>query len=494
MNSKQENKENFEERFKKNFGKFEEKIKESAGKLLSMKKSRVRLVSHLDADGISSAAIIIKTLNRLGFFYSLTILPQLKYEDVKKFSKENESIFIFTDLGSGELCAFKELMPNKTIFILDHHQPQECELTDNIIHINPHNFGFNGSSEICGAGVTYLFAKAVDENNKDLSSIAILGIIGDVQDPKYGLNKIILNDAVESGNIKVIRGLRVFGAQTKPLYKALVQSSDFTIPGVTGNESGAIQFLKQIGVEPKDGSKWRRIIDLNDDELKRLVEGIIMMRLGEESPEDILGDVYLFTKEKEGSPLKDAKEFATVLNACGRMGKASYGIGACLGDRRFKKLAVSVLDDYRKEIVNGLKFFEKNRNSEYVVEEPGILILNARDKVKPTVIGTVCSIISRNNSLSNNTFLLGLSRMNDKYTKISMRYKGDNEVNLKDILMEILGDNEGEVGGHHFAAGAYIPIEFENEFIDRAKKVVNKVINNTAFAVQQREKLEEQVN
>lgn len=75
-----------------------------------------------------------------------------------------------------------------------------------------------------------------------------------------------------------------------------------------------------------------------------------------------------------------------------------------------------------------------------------------------------------------------------------MRYKGDKEVNLKDILVEILGDNEGEVGGHHFAAGAYIPIEFENEFIDRAKKVVNKVINNTAFAIQQREKLEEQVN
>ncbi len=488
MENKQESEENFEERFKNNFERFKEKIKEGAEKLLSMKKLRVRLVSHLDADGISSAAIIIKALNRLGFFYSLTILPQLKYEDVQKFSKENESLFIFTDLGSGELCAFKDLMPDKTVFILDHHQPQECELTENIIHINPHNFDFNGSSEICGAGVTYSFAKALNESNKDLSSIAILGIIGDIQDPKYGLNKFILKDAVESGNLKVIKGLRVFGAQTKPLYKALVQSSDFSIPGVTGNESGAVQFLKQIGIEPKEGSKWRRIIDLNDDELKRLVEGIIMLRFGEDSPEDIIGDVYLFTKEREGSPLKDAKEFATVLNACGRMGKASYGIGACLGDRRFKKLSVSILDDYRKEIVKGLKFFEKNKNSEYVIEEPGMLIINAKNKVKPTVIGTVCSIISRNNSLSKDTFLMGLSRMNDKYTKISMRYKGSNDVNLKEILMEILGDNEGEVGGHHFAAGAYIPIESESEFISRAKKVMSRL---TSF---QRKELEEQIN
>ncbi len=472
MNDEQENTTSFNERFNRHFNDFDKALKSAAEKFLSLPDSRVRVVSHLDADGISSAAIIIKALNRLGRFYSLTILPQLKYEDVVRFSSEKDKVFIFTDLGSGELCAFNELMKDKQVFILDHHQPEACELKENITHVNPHNFDFNGSSEICGAGVTYMFAKHLDSKNKDLSRIAILGIIGDVQNPKEGLNKLILKDAVDTGNIKVIKGLRIFGAQTKPLYKALVQSTDFNIPGVTGNESGAIQFLKQIGVEPKINGKWRRIIDLDKDELKRLVEGIVMLRFGEDTPEDIIGDVYLFTKEREGSPLKDAKEFATVLNACGRMGKASYGIGACLGDLRFKKLAVSVLDDYRKEIVNGLKFFEKNRNSNYVIEENGLLIINAQSKIKPTVIGTVCSIIARNTSLKDDTFIMGLARIDDRYTKISMRYKGNKEVNLKEILSDILGDSEGEVGGHHFAAGAYIASEYEQEFINRAKQVI----------------------
>ena len=465
-------------RFKENFPKFEEAIKNTAREFLKIPSSeRIKLISHLDADGISSAAIIIKTLNRLGRFYSLTILPQLKYEDVEALAREKNNYYLFTDLGSGEICAFKELMKDKKVFILDHHQPQECDKADNVVHINPHLFGFNGSSEICGAGVSYLFSKAIDKKNVDLARIAILGIIGDVQDPTKGINSLILKDAVDSGYIKVIRGLRIFGAQTKPLYKALVQSADFNIPGVTGSESGAVQFLKQLNIEPKIGNKWRRIIDLSHDEIKRLVEGIVMTRFGEDVPEDIIGNVYLFTKEKEGSPLKDAKEFATVLNACGRMGKSSYGIGACLGDIRFKKLAVSVLDGYRKEIVNGLKFFEKNKNSEYIIEQPGLLVINAKNKVKPTVIGTVCSIIARNTYLRNNTIILGLARMNDTYTKISIRYKGKNEdINLKEILVKVMGSINGEVGGHHFAAGAYIPIEAEEEFIERAKAVSKELV------------------
>ncbi len=442
------------------------------------KEETIRLISHLDADGISSAALMIKALNRLGYFYVLTILPQLKESDIKSFADEDYKYYVFTDLGSGQLLSIRELMQDKVVFVLDHHQPQinEVMINNNIFHINPHLFGFNGSTELSGSGTTFFFIKSLDKRNEELADIALIGVVGDVMDPRVGLNNKILDIAIKHNKIKVITGLRVFGAQTKPLYKTLVQSSDFYIPGVTGSESGAIQFLKQIGVEPKVNGKWRRIIDLSDEELKRLVAGIVMLRVNEESPEDILGDVYLLTREKEGSPLKDLKEFATVLNACGRLGKASYGIGACLGDERLKRLAINVLDDYKKEIINGMRWVESHHNSEFVIEEPGFLIVNAQNNILPTVIGTVASMLSRSASVADNTFVLTMARIDAKHTKISLRFKGKRDsLNLKEVLESIIKKFDGEAGGHHHAAGAYISVEQEQAFIEEAKRVLGSI-------------------
>jgi sugar-specific transcriptional regulator TrmB len=70
--------------------------------------------------------------------------------------------------------------------------------------------------------------------------------------------------------------------------------------------------------------------------------------------EDIMCNNYVLTNEREDS-LKEAREFATVLNACGRMGHSSIGIGACLGDEEMKKKAIECLEDYRKEIVKAME-------------------------------------------------------------------------------------------------------------------------------------------
>ena len=64
----------------------------------------------------------------------------------------------------------------------------------------------------------------------------------------------------------------------------------------------------------------------NEEEIKKLVSGIILRRLSEDSPEDVLGDVYILNEEEKESPFRDAKEFSTLLNACGRLEKASLGM------------------------------------------------------------------------------------------------------------------------------------------------------------------------
>ncbi len=316
------------------------------------KKETIRLVSHLDADGICAAAIMIKALNTDNRKYSVSIVQQLTSEVIDGLCKEPYNYYIFTDFGSGQLSFIKEKFVGKQVFILDHHVPERVKLPGNIIQVNPHLFGIDGGKEISGSGVVYLFVKSLNKKVEDLCHIAIIGAIGDMQDGKEGFSKLnceILDCAVNKKKVKVIKGLRIFGAQTRPLYKVLEYCTDPYIPGVSGSESGAIQFLQQIGVQPKNGSEWRKIVHLDEEEIKKLVSGIILRRLKEDSPEDVLGNVYILNDEEKESPFRDAKEFSTLLNACGRLEKASLGIGACLGDVKNKEMAVKSLNGYKRE-------------------------------------------------------------------------------------------------------------------------------------------------
>src|SRR3989338_6480732 len=203
------------------------------------------------------------------------------------------------------------------------------------------------------------------------------------------MNDEILKTAVKHRKIKVERGLRMFGLQGRPLHKVLEYSTDPYIPGVSGSESGSIQFLQQLGIDPKRGSGWKRMIDLSEDEKKKLVSGIVMKRLNEEKPEDILGNIYTLLEEKEDSITRNAKEFATLLNACGRMGKASLGIGACLGDKRIKENAIKSLTGYKREIVNAIRWYENNGTNGKIIRENGLEIINAGSEIMPTLIGKI---------------------------------------------------------------------------------------------------------
>jgi len=458
------------ERFKEHIEINAERFKEIS------KKETIRLVSHLDADGISASAILIKMLNSDNRKYSISVVQQLDKKVLEELSKEQYNYFIFSDLGSGQLDFIKKFLSNKTVFVLDHHKPEDVDVSSNIIHINPHLFGIDGSKEIAGAGVAYLFARLLNKKIEDMAHVAIVGAIGDIQEDKgfLRLNNEILETAIKKGKIKLIKGLRIFGAQTKPLHKVLEYSTDPYIPGVSGSESGAIQFLNQIGISPKDKNGWKKIVHLDKDELKRLIEGIIIKRLEEDNPDDVLGNVYILKEEEKESALRDAKEFSTLLNACGRMSKASLGIGACLGDKKTKQRAIRSMDKYKREIVNAMNWYEENKKGKDIIVEDGCIIINAKDNILPTMIGTVASIISKSNMVKKGTFVMSLAQILDGNTKVSLRIAGRQDFDLRNIIKEIADKVGGEAGGHARAAGALIQTAKENLFINKAKEILTK--------------------
>lgn len=269
----------------------------------NLSSQKVRIVSHLDADGISACAILIHALDRENIRHTSSIVHQVDEPLLEKISRDSCSVVVFCDIGSGQLSLISARLKGKKIFVFDHHNPERMA-AENITHLNPHIFGIDGSKEISGAGVVYFFARALNDSNRDLAHIAIIGAIGDIQENKgfLKLNEEILEDAKKAKKMKVIKGLRVFGAQTKPLHKVLEYSTEYNIPGVTGSESQAIQFLNQIGINPKNGNEWKKLVNLSDDEIKTLTAEIVMKRIGEKKPEDFIGPVYLLTEEKKRIP------------------------------------------------------------------------------------------------------------------------------------------------------------------------------------------------
>ena len=203
----------------------------------------IHIVTHIDADGIAAGAIAFQTLERLGISHSISCVKQLDEVVLQRLLDENHELVWFTDLGSSITIEYPEIQK----IVTDHHV---CSKESDVpFHLNPHLFNLNGSYEVSGAGVTYLVSKMIDQKNSDLSALAVVGAIGDLQDRRFcrlhGTNRQILEDGRNAGVIQERMDIRFFGRETRPLAKLLQYSSDPFIPGLSGREDACVAFLQE---------------------------------------------------------------------------------------------------------------------------------------------------------------------------------------------------------------------------------------------------------
>ncbi len=408
----------------------------------------VRLISHLDADGITSAAIMVKLLMAYNKEFHLSIVKQLTDEIIEELKNENYDLFILTDLGSGKIDELENVPKN--IFVIDHHQiigePKKVKL------FNPYLYGVNGSTEASGSACTYLIVR--EFGIKNIAHLAIVGAIGDNQitsEGAVGINKWIIENTEE---VEMKKGINVFGRNSKPIHQALAQSMDINIPGITGNESGVVQFLSELGIKIKEGEHFRTISELDDEETKKLINGLIIRSSNtKDDINKLFGYVY-HIKIRKGM-LSDASEFATLLNSFGRQGFCGLGVEICLGTKD-ESIAKEVLEDYRRKIIESIKWAKQNME-----ERDGIHIINAGDNIPDTMIGTIASMLIRDKKYR---LIVGFAN-SDGMVKVSIRAKGDN-INVGEIAAKISKKLGGEGGGHKLAGGASIPSGKEEEFIN----------------------------
>jgi RecJ-like exonuclease len=434
---------------------------------------KIRLIGQYDADGINATAIAHEMLNRAGKDFEYEILKQLYEEDVERIADEDEELLLFVDIGSGQSDLIKQHIleeTDKEVVISDHHEPaltdEESKEAENLIHLNPHFLGHDGGEAISAAGMTYLLAKTIDEENTDLVKYALIGATGDVQKQEgefLGLNKQLAEEAVENGIVEKRQGLDLYGRTTKPLQKSLMYTSDPHLDGVSNNESGAIQLVKSADIQIRKDNKFRTLADLDKEEEQRLIHK--MIKRGYKVPQ-LLNDIYTLPNGYE------IDEFSTIINACGRLGEPRKGVKILLEDDL--ELAEKISTKYGRRISSSLRYVENNKEDDSVVYENSVGVIDAGGNIDEDFIGTVTTI-TMSNGVFSAPVVMGAAHAEKEKIKISSRASKkavENGLNLGEVIGEICEEVDGEGGGHNIAAGAKIPREEKDRFVESLEEKV----------------------
>ena len=443
----------------------------------------ILLASHIDADGLTSAAIASSALERARVPFETVFCKQLGAEELAAIAATDYDTVLFTDFGSGQLdiIAEHESAGDFEPVIADHHQPADA---DTEFHLNPLLFGLDGSSELSGAGASYVLARALepdDGDNRDLAALAVVGAVGDMQisdGELVGANTGIVEEGLDAGVVETGTDLALYGKQTRPLPKLLEYATDVYIPGISNDQNGALRFLNGVGIDLKEDGDWRRWVDLTADERQTVASALVKraMRKGVSATkiDGLVGTTYTLAAEPEGTELRDVSEFSTLLNATARYDRADVGLAVCLGNRDAAlERARTLLKNHRRNLSEAISWVQ----SEGVTMEENVQWFHAEDRIRETIVGIVAGMAVGTNGIDRNVPIIAFANEDDENVKVSSRgtphltRKGlDLSVVMKTASQAVGGDG----GGHNVAAGATVPKGTEKEFIERADELVGE--------------------
>jgi len=438
---------------------------------LVKKSEDIKIYTHIDCDGVTAGAILSSMLDRLEKDHYIEFISLDKIEDLES---DNE-LTIFSDLGSGQdmdqFCTSRS-----NTLILDHHPPlrkMNHSMNGEFVELNPHFHNIDGSYEVSGGGMAYLLARTFGYH--DLSWMGVLSAVGDMQNSfsgkMMGLNNGILSESVQNNLVESKYDLSIYGRQTRPIFVALSYFGDVNLP-ITNNKTECLLLLNKLDIPTKNGKKQRSLCDLSTDEKSRLFSELVRMLSMEVPskyvkyvPKLISGDSYEFLMEEKYSPLRDASEFSTAVNACGRHNHHKVALNVLKGDRG------AGLDEMEHLALEHRRYLAKKM--EWIRGDDRIISLNniqyfEGSEIKSEVIGTIAGMILSYGDWKKP--IIGFTPIsNDKEgIKVSLRcskllaYEG---IHFGNLIREIAKKVGGSGGGHSVACGAYIPEGSTNKFL-----------------------------
>jgi RecJ-like exonuclease len=322
----------------------------------------------------------------------------------------------------------------------------------------------------------------MDGANIDLAKLAVIGNVGDMMArEKCGLvgpvRDIIVEDGVRHQSVEVRRkDLNCYGTATRPLYLSLAYNDDPYIKGISNNPEGARQFLKRLGIrQQKPDGRWFVWEEIPVEERRIIISALAEQLIAHgERVDRLLAETYGFPDEIPLTPLRNAQEYATVLNACGRWSRPQVGGAILRGDRGIAyREAEHMLNNHRAIIRNLLQFILDSG----VKELENLQYIHVGGRYPDTIVGIGAGMaLSKLNSAK--PILIMCEVPEDKaLTKVSMRTSErvvEKGIDLQQALNNASSEYGGGGGGHKIAAGAYIPKTAEQEFLNRVNKILGE--------------------
>ena len=421
--------------------------------------TKIRVVSHYDADGITAAAILCTALYRAGYDFHASLMRNPFDKGLERVKKEDNELIIFSDMGSSQIETIEQF--DCKIVIIDHHQYLKKDVADHVLQINANLCGMNGNYEASGASLSFAVAMALSPKNADLAPLALAGVIGDKQyiGGIRGYNKTLLDEALNNGYLTQKTAIKLSGGT---LFDALYYAIDPYYSGLSGNKKGIGNLIESLHLE-----KTVKIEELNDDQ-KRQLHSILMLSLIKKGCQQNILDTVIRERYYSEMVHGELERFADLLDACGKGGNRGLGLAICLGDTESFKEALSLEKEYKQTVLDELLRLEK----EGFEEKNSFRYFYSNNSSLGGVIGGIAT----NYLLDSNKPLLSLVR-NDNELHVSCR--GNQELvssglDLGGVMNEVAAKLQGHGGGHQIAAGATIDADKEEEFLDMADAIISK--------------------
>ncbi|NQE06363.1 hypothetical protein C5S32_10885 [ANME-1 cluster archaeon GoMg1] len=457
-----------------------------------------RIVSHYDADGITSAGIICNALLRREIQFHTTIVSKLEDSFIQGL---NDPLIIICDMGTAQLDLISAHLNEKDVIIIDHHTPPLTSPTpiNELVSSLPASFalinpylpesaytgvrGKEGKGEeekeiegdICAAGLSYLVARRLSSDgmgNIDLAGLAVAGTLGDKLRIDTGTNKMILDEAIKEGVISVEKGLKLGDGKIRDL---ILFSTDPYIP-LAGKVEWVDAFLKKLDIEGD-----RNIRDLEEEEERRLTAALLSLSLESNAGaainrDALVGNTYILNAEV----VRKGIDLMRMVDACGRFGKAGVGIGLCLRDGKMIEAAVSLYMQFQSKLVSELNRIESGEG--IIKELPAIFYFYVQER---GVTGILDGIVAEYLYPAKPVIALNMKTRDEEgaraETKISARCSKkliaegkEDGIDLAKAMEKASKEVGGFGGGHPVAAGASIPEGSEEKFIATLDRIIGE--------------------
>ena len=409
----------------------------------------MRVISHNDADGITSAGLICSALLRAGIPFQATLCNRLDESVLAGL----EGPVVFCDMGSGKPELISRIKGD--CFVLDHHRPVG---TLSCLHLNPHLFGIDGAFELSAAGTVYSVVRHMGEN-ADLAGLALVGAMGDRQ-AMIGANRTILEEAVASAAVEVKPGLKM--SEDGPA-EEVFQSSIEPLLDFTGDPEKTRLFLDELKIEGN-------VESLAGSDLARLCTALTLKLLmqGSFAADSVIGEVIRLKHEV----VENSLEMVQLLNACGNRDVPGLGLTLCLRDKSALTEAKKLASEYKSHI----------RREIGIMREQSRVMKSIRYlKMENMEAGAIVSGLGIR-YLYTDRPLVTLNHKDDM-VKISARGTRpliSEGLDLSVALRKAAQAVGGEGGGHTIASGASIPPGSEDRFLALLDEIVGEQLHKDA--------------